>query len=215
MKVGVIAANGRLGSRIVEQALDRNMEVTAFVRNGVCSNMRATSIEKNVFDLTREDIQGLDVVMSAFGSGFSVDPTVNKDVFIKYIELFEKSHTKLITIAGAGSLYTDATKKMYEYESESHPEKLRDISKNTRFGIDELYKNKTFPWTVVCPSRVFDFNGCFSKEYLVGENEHIIYNEDKKSYVTYDDLAYAMLDIAQNDLYSHQIITIASKKGGV
>ncbi len=214
MKIGVIGANGNLGLCIIKQAVDLKMDIKAFVRKGVCKDTRVESVEKNLFDMKKEDIQDLDVLISAFGSGFNVDPSINKDAFIQYIELLENTKTKFIVIAGAGSLYTDATHALYEYEAENHPSKLKEISKNIRLGIDELEKNRSFSWTIVCPSRTFDLKGSYSGEYVVGTSGEIIYNEDHQSYVTYQDLAKAMLDIAINDLYPHQLVTIASKKGG-
>lgn len=56
-----------------------------------------------------------------------------------------------------------------------------------------------------------DAEGPFTGEYLVGEKEEIIYNEDEKSYLTYEDMAQAMLDIAKDRLYPHQVITIATR----
>lgn len=215
MKIGVIGANGNLGSRIVKQVLNQGIDVKAFVYKGKCLQQNVVSIEKNLFDLTFEDIQDVDVIISAFGGGFKSDPIINKKSFIKYIELMENTDKKLVTIAGAGSLYTDKTHQLYEYQSNNHPEKLKEISKNIHLGIDELEKNKTFCWTVVCPSRVFDLNGAYSGEYIVGNQGEIIYNEDQQSYVTYEDLAKAMIDIAKNNLYPHQVVTIASKKGGI
>lgn len=214
MKIGIIGANGNLGRLLVRQALERKMEVRAFIRNEKCSNEQVAFVKKDLFCLTREDVQDLDVIISAFGSGFQVDPKINKEAFFKYIEILEQSHTRLVVIAGAGSLYTDASHTTYEYESKHHPKKLVEISKNIRLGIDALSKNRTFQWTVVCPSRFFDLHGKYSGEYIVGQ-DHILYNQDNQSYVTYEDLASAMLDIVQTNMYPHQIITVASKKGGV
>ena len=215
MKIGVIGTNGNLGNKIVRQALDRGLDVKAFVYMGACLDQRVISIEKNVFDLTKDDICDLDVIISAFGSGFQADPTINEMVFLQYIALLKDTPIKLVTIAGAGSLYSDSSHTLFEYETENHPSKLKDISKNIRLGIDTLEKEKSFDWTVVCPSRRFNLNGSLSKDYIVGTDCEIIYNEDQQSYVTYEDLANAMIDIAEQDLYSHQVVTIASRKRGV
>lgn len=215
MKIGVIGANGNLGKRVIKQALDLKIDIKAFVHNGVYADDRVISVEKNLFHMERKDVEELDVLISTFGGGFNVDPVINRNAFMKYIELLENSSTQLIVVGGAGSLYTDNTHTTYEYETENHPVKLKEISKNIRLGIDDFKKNQTFPWTVVCPSRSFDLNGIYSGNYIVGTDCEIIYNEDHRSYVTYEDLAKAMLDIAENNLYIHKIITIASRKGGI
>lgn len=83
---------------------------------------------------------------------------------------------------------------------------------NIKLGIDELRKTKRMNWTVVCPSRDFDPEGPFTGEYLVGTEGEVIYNEEGNSYVTYDDLAKAMIDIAEQNSYQRMEITVATKK---
>lgn len=211
MKIGVIGANGNLGSRVVKQALDRGYEVKAFVYMGDCLDKRAEAVERNLFDLTKYDLKGIDVLISAFGGGFHVDPIINKKAFLQYIQLLENTNIKLVTIAGAGSLFTDSTHTQYEYESEKHPQKLKEISRYIREGVDELEKIKNFDWTVVCPSRQFDLKGPYTGQYIVGETNEIIKNDDGESYVTYEDLAKAMIDISESRLYTNQTVTIATK----
>ena len=211
MKIAILGANGHLGSRVTKQALDRGYEVKAFVYQGQCQDPRADVEEVNLFDLTKEQMKDVDVLLSCFGGGFKADPIINQKAFEKYINLLSEGNKKLITIAGAGSLYTDASHQQFEYESENHPEKLRGISKYIRSGVDELQKDKSFPWIVVCPSRHFDLSGPFTGEYIIGSQEEIIFNEKGQRYVSYDDLAKAMVDLIENHTYHHQIITIATK----
>lgn len=114
MKIGVIGANGNLGNRVIKQALDLKIDIKAFVHNGVYSDDRVTSVEKNLFDMERKDVEELDVLISTFGGGFNVNPVINRNAFMKYIELLENSSTQLIVVGGAGSLYTDSTHTTYD-----------------------------------------------------------------------------------------------------
>lgn len=211
MKIGVIGANGNLGNKIVKQAIDRGYDVQAFVYQGNCLDARVPQTDINLFDMTQEDVKDIDVLISAFGGGFHNDPVINRQAFIKYRELLQNSPKKLIAIAGAGSLYTDVSHQQFEYESPHHPLKLKKISEYIRLGVDELKEEESFAWTVVCPSRQFDFNGPFTGQYIVGQKEEIIVNDDHESYVTYEDLAKAMLDCVETIKYNHQVITIATK----
>ncbi len=213
MHIGIIGANGRLGSKITTQALDRGYEVTGFVYEGKCLDDRAATVVKDLFALTPEDLSSVDVLISAFGGGFNTDPVINKKAFEQYINLLNNTDKKLITIGGAGSLYTDDTHTMFEYQSESHPNKLKEISKNIKEGIDIIKEVDTMAWIVVCPSRSFDFEGPFTREYIIGDKQEIIYNEDNNSYVSYANLACAMLDNIDSDQYDHKVITVASRKG--
>lgn len=59
MKIAVVGASGKAGSRITQEALDRGHEVTAIVRDASkVTNRKANVIEKDVFALTTEDLQG-------------------------------------------------------------------------------------------------------------------------------------------------------------
>jgi len=212
MKIAVIGANGNLGSRIVRQALDRGYYVKSVIYKGENVDDRAEMLNKSLFDLSADDINDCDVVISAFGGGFKADPAINKQAFFKYIELMEITKLKFIVIGGAGSLYTDSTCSMYEFEKTGYNPILREMSRNIKLGIDELKATKGLDWTVVCPSRFFDPDGPFTKNYRVGEDEVVIFNDENDSYVTYDDLAYAMLDIAESRKYKEQKITVTTIK---
>ncbi|MCI5647970.1 MAG: NAD(P)H-binding protein [Fusicatenibacter sp.] len=213
MKITVIGANGNLGRRVTRQALDRGHQVVAVMRHGEAPDERAVVLKKSLFDMTRQDVEDSDVIISAFGSGFEVDPSVNLDAFRKYIELAYGSRKHLIAIGGAGSLFTDETHKAYEYEGKDYPGFLRGVSMNIKLGIDELSKTEKLNWTAVCPSRSFDPDGAFTGDYLIGTEGEVIYNEEGSSYVTYDDLAKAMLDIAEDNSYQRRKITVATRRG--
>ena len=211
MKIAVIGANGNLGTRVTKQALDRGFEVKGFIYAGETPDERAQVVQKSLFDVTKEDIADCDVMISAYGSGFHADPTLNHQAFLKYIALNEGTGRHLITIGGAGSLLTDQTHTTYCYETPEHPEFLREISKNIKLGIDELKGHSDVNWTVVCPSSFFDPDGALTGNYEIGTEGHLIYNQDGESRVTYNDLAQAMLDIAEANTYQRQQITVLTK----
>lgn len=218
MKLVVIGANGNLGSRVVKQALERGHEVKSIVYKSQIQCDGKDVIDKNLFDLTQEDLGDYRVIISAFGGGFKSDPVINKEAYEKYIELLDGTDKKIIAIAGAGSLYTDESHTMREYEVPGYSATLSGISRNIRLGIDKIKERKDLNWTVVCPSRKFDLEGPHTNNYKVGTKEEIIFNEDGDSYVTYEDLATAMLDIAEQDIYNNEVVTIATvtvKMGGI
>lgn len=211
MKIAVIGANGNLGSRVTRQALERGFEVRGFIYNGAIEDERVEVVTKSLFDITEEDIADCDVMISAYGSGFHADPALNFQAFLKYIELNKGKKRHLIAIGGAGSLFTDETHKMYCYEAPDYMEVLRGISKNIKLGIDELKKTTDTNWTVVCPSSFFDPDGPLTGNYEIGTEGHLLFNEAGESRVTYEDLAKAMLDIAETDSYNQKQITVLTK----
>ena len=56
MKLGIIGASGKAGQFILNEALKRDISVTAIVRDKGKISQPVTIIEKEVFDLTTEDI---------------------------------------------------------------------------------------------------------------------------------------------------------------
>lgn len=70
MKIAVIGATGKAGQIIVEEALQRGHEVTAIVRSASKVTANIPVMEKDIFELTQEDVKGFDVVVNAFGAPF-------------------------------------------------------------------------------------------------------------------------------------------------
>lgn len=77
MKIAVVGANGNLGTRVTKQALDRGFLVKGFIYDGESPDARAEIVKKSLFDMTKEDIEDCDVMISAYGSGFKADPALN------------------------------------------------------------------------------------------------------------------------------------------
>lgn len=212
MKIAVIGANGRLGTKIVKHALNRGHEVKSIIYAGDASDKREEVIHKSVFDVTKDDLKDVDAVLSAYGSGFQADPSLNKQAYLKYKELMEETGLKFVTIAGAGSLYSDASHSLREYEQPNYYQKMYSISKNIYEGVCELKKTSGLKWTAVCPSQSFDFEGPFTGNVIVGLDETLVFNEANKSVVTYEDLASSMLDIAELGIFDEKLVTFATRK---
>lgn len=213
MKIAVIGANGRLGSKIVKHALNRGHKVKSIIYSGDPTDSREEVVYKSVFDVTKEDLIDVDVVLSAYGSGFKADPVLNKQAYLKYKSLMEETGLKFVTIAGAGSLYSDDSHTLREYEQPDYYQKMYGISKNIYEGICELKKTSGLKWTAVCPSQLFDFEGPFTGNTIIGLDETILHNEANKSVVTYEDLASSMLDVAELGIFDEKVVTFATRKG--
>ncbi|MGC3042225.1 NAD(P)H-binding protein, partial [Enterococcus faecalis] len=63
MKVAVLGATGKEGQILLAEAKRRGMDVTAIVRNASKITDRTPTIEKDVYQLTTEDIQAFDVLI--------------------------------------------------------------------------------------------------------------------------------------------------------
>lgn len=213
MKFGVIAAAGNLGGRIVAEALNRNHEVTAFVHKTPCKDTRVQSVQKSLFALEKEDIVNFDVLFSAYGSGFEADPAINRRALNKLGELVRGTDTRLISIAGSGCLFTDGSKTARVYELPEHPSFLKDISENTALGAEDVMGMAEVHYTFVSPGLCFDAEGPRSCDYLTDTGMAVTTNEDGSSYTTYNDLAAAMVDFAEQETFDKCFVTVLSRKG--
>ena len=106
MKIAVVAANGKAGRLIVEEAVNRGMNVTAIVR-GENKTMAPNAIVKDLFDLTNEDLSGFDVVVDAFGNWTPEAIDLIPAATIHMAKVLSGSDARLLVVGGAGSLYVD------------------------------------------------------------------------------------------------------------
>lgn len=63
-KVAIIGANGKSGSALVAEALKQGYDVTGFARNKEYKNGAIKLVHKDVFELSKADLAGFDVVIS-------------------------------------------------------------------------------------------------------------------------------------------------------
>ena len=106
MKIAVLAAKGRAGSAIVQEAVNAGFEVSAFVRSKAQCDERVHCVIKDIFKLTSADLQGFDVIVDAFGEWQDLS------LHLKHIEhlnsILQGNEAKLIVVGDAGSLYMEA-----------------------------------------------------------------------------------------------------------
>ena len=68
MKIAVVAANGRVARKGIAEALSRGHEVVAFGRHAENNTQAKDYRQKDILDLTKEDLAGFDAVVDAFGA---------------------------------------------------------------------------------------------------------------------------------------------------
>lgn len=209
MKIAVVGANGRLGSFVCEEVMNRGHELVAIIREDKIKNDKIKNvILKDLFALDEEDFNKFDILISCFGSGFDADPVINRKALNHLGNLSKKTNKRIVLIGGAGVLYTDNTHKNHVYETKDHPDFLRGISKNLALGLQDLKEMNGANFTLICPSLLFDYEGKKIGYYQIGTEEEVIYNSNGQSRISYQDLADAMVDEAETGRYGNKCITI-------
>lgn len=64
-----MCANGKAGKLIVEEAINKGLEVSAFVRDSSKARFdsKVCVVQKDIFTLESSDLKGFDVIIDAFG----------------------------------------------------------------------------------------------------------------------------------------------------
>ncbi len=209
MKIGVIAASGKAGSLIVNEAMNRGHEVIAIVRNASKVIQNIVKIEKDIYDLNQSDLVGFDVVINAFGAKGN-DPIVYQTSTKHLIDILSNTNVRMIVVGGAGSLYTDESRTIQVYQTPSFPAVVYPTSSNMAIAL-ELLKNSTINWTFFAPAINFDYSGELSGKVKLG-SDYVILNNSNESYISYLDYVKLLLDEVENKRYINQVMTAVSQK---
>ncbi|MGE7840437.1 NAD(P)-dependent oxidoreductase [Lysinibacillus sp. NPDC093712] len=209
MKIGVIGATGKAGQKIVEEALQRGHEVTAIVRSASKVTEDIKVIEKDVLELTQQDMKDFDVVVNAFGAPFGQEE-LHVRVGRHLIDIFKGIATKLFVVGGAGSLFVDPEKTVRVMDTPDFPEMFFATAKNQGENLTDLQAS-SITWTFLSPSAMFDPEGPRTGHYITG-NDHLLINASGESYVSYSDFAIAVLDEIENPQNRNKRFTVSSTK---
>lgn len=199
MKIAILAASGKAGRFITQEALNRGHKVSAFVRNSTkakdLESSGAKVIQKDIFELDSSDLAGFDVIIDAFGV---VDKTELYDKHIKHLaNILQGNNARLLVVGGAGSLYTDKTHKNMLMDSKDFPKEYLPVAKAHGEVLKFLRKQKELNWVYVSPPAVFIFDAPKSGKYkIIGEEFETNANGESKG--SYADYAAAMIDIAMD-----------------
>ena len=209
MKIAVLAANGKVGSLIVKEAVERGNEVTAIARE-VNKTVAKNFIKKDILDLTEEDLKDFDVVITAFGAWTEETLPLHKTTLEHLSDILANKNTRLLVVGGAGSLYTDESFKTQLFTTPDFPVDYFPIASNQAKGLDVLRSRKDVKWTYVSPAAEFEFDWERKGEYQLA-GEVFTVNAEGKSEISYADYAIAMVDEAEKGKHINQRISVLWK----
>ncbi|CAM5793124.1 MULTISPECIES: NAD(P)-dependent oxidoreductase [Brevibacillus] len=211
MKIGVIGATGKAGSLIAKEAIERGHEVTAIVRNASKLTAPKTAVlEKDVFQLTAEDLKAFDVVVNAFGAAPGSEHLHVEAGRVLIEALKAVPSTRLIVVGGAGSLFVDEAKTTRVMETPDFPKEYLATAQNQGKNLEDLQQSTGIQWTFISPSAFFDPQGKRTGAYQKGK-DHLLVNAKGQSYVSYADFAIAVLDEIENPQHRNERFTVSSE----
>ena len=214
MKIGIIGATGNAGRDIYKEAVKRGHDVTAIVRNRKKAvdlfGEDAKILEKDAFELTREDLDVFDVVVNAFAT----DPQkayLHVDLTAKLVAMFrETTKPRLFFILGAGSLKTGDDGHLFVEDIRKMPgsETWIAIPENQLKQLNFLRGVDNVNWVGVSPSAIFEPGE--NKGVVLGKDE-LLKADDGTSHTTTGTMAVAVLDEIENPQFQQERFTVRDK----
>lgn len=210
MKIAVVAATGRVARKVVKEAKERGFEVTAFARNQAEIEGADRVIVKDIFDLTKDDLQGFDAVVDAFGA-WTEDVLPQHSTTLKHLcDCLSGSETRLLIVGGAGSLYVNPEHTLCVADGPDFPDMFKPLAGAMAKALGELRERKDVRWTYISPAGDFQADGERTGEYLLG-GEELILNDRGESVISYADYAIAMVDEIEKGNHIQQRISVVRK----
>lgn len=209
MKVVVVCANGRVGTLVVKEAVDRGLDVTAVVR-GENKTVAKNVIQKDLFDLTTTDLKGFDVVVDAFGA-WTPDKLSGHCKSLKHLcDILSGKKTRLLVVGGAGSLYVNTEHTIQLCDGSDFPAEYLPLAQAQGQALAELRERNDVQWTFISPAADFQAEGERTGEYILAGEEFTL-NSKGESIISYADYAIAMVDEITKGNHIQERISVVRK----
>jgi putative NADH-flavin reductase len=206
MKIALVAANGRVAGKVIEEAISRGFNVTAFGRRE--NNTKAQDyVQKDLFDLTADDLKGFDAVVDAFGA-WTEDTLEQHSTSLKHLcDILSGTDTRLLVVGGAGSLYVNPEHTACVSDGPDFPDMFKPLASAMAKALGELRERNDVKWTYISPAGDFQADGERSGKYILG-GEELTLNSRNESIISYADYAIAMIDEIEKGDHIQQRISV-------
>lgn len=197
-KVAVVCAAGKQGKLLVDEAVSRGYAVTGFVRgNAKVENVQAKTVVKDLFNLTKDDLSGFDVVIDAFGAWTPEVLPLHRTSLKHLCDILSGTDTRLLVVGGAGSLYVNKEHTLQVKDLPDFPEIYKPLASAQGAALEDLRKRNDVKWTFLSPAGNFVADGERTGKYILGGEEYFV-NDRGVSEISYADYAIAMIDEIEN-----------------
>mgnify|MGYP001629949804 CR=1 FL=1 len=210
MKITVVCAAGKQGRKLVAEALDRGHKVTAVVHKGDVAPAGTEVIEKDLFDLTLNDLKNSDVVIDAFGA-WTEDTLPQHSTSLKHLcDILSGTNIRLLVVGGAGSLYVNPEHTACVSDGPDFPDVFKPLAAAMAKALGELRLRNDVKWTYLSPAGDFQVDGARTGKYILG-GEELTLNSKGESVISYADYAIAMIDEAENGKHIQQRFSVVGE----
>ncbi len=207
MKIAVVAANGRVSQKVIKEALDRGFSVKAFGRDAENKTTATDYVQKDIMDLTKEDLAGFDAVVDGFGAWKDEDQPMHIKTSQHLCDVLSGTDTRLLIVGGAGSLYVNPEHTVQVKDGADFPEIFMPLANAMGEELDELRKRDDVNWTFISPAGDFQADGERTGKYILA-GEELTLNSKGESIISYADYAIAMVDEIESGNHIKERISV-------
>lgn len=211
MKIALFGASGRIGRRILSEALGRGHQVTAILRNPtrlIFEHQRLKVVRGNVLDrhAIAAAVVGHDAVISAVGAGSDSRPEMLIECARALLDGISRAGVRrLVVVGGSGSL--EVAPGLQFVDSPDFPEARKPFSLAHCKAL-AVYRNETtLDWTYVSPPAQIE-PGIRTGIYRIG-GDQLIRDETGQSFISMEDYAVAILDEIEKPSFIRKRFTVA------
>lgn len=216
MKIALIGATGFVGSAVLKEALLRHHDVIAILRHPEklkVQDKHLFVIQCDIMDTNKLSLflKGQDIVISAYNSGWS-NPDIYKE-FLKGSQSIQSAVRqsgvkRYFVMGGAGSLFISQGEQLVD--SPEFPAIFKRGATAARDYLDILKNEKSLEWTYLSPA--IEMNPSLPHQrtgkYGTGRDEPV-FDNNKRSTISVEDLAVAVLDEAEHPKHIRKRFTVA------
>lgn len=208
-RIAVVCANGKAGKLIANEAAARGLDVTAVVRSENQTKAQHV-LQKDLYDLTAEDLEQFDAVVDAFGA-WTEETLPQHSTSLKHLcDILSGKETRLLIVGGAGSLYVNPEHTACVADGPDFPEAFKPLAAAMAKALGELRERKDVRWTYISPVGDFQAEGEKTGKYILG-GEELTLNEKGESIISYADYAVAMVDEITEGSHIQERISVVRK----
>lgn len=205
-RIAVVAANGRVAGKVIAEAVSRGFDVTGFGRKS--NNTKAQAyVQKDLFDLTSDDLKGFDAVVDAFGA-WTPETLPEHSTSLKHLcDILSGTNVRLVVVGGAGSLYVNKEHTAQVKDGKDFPDSFKPLATAMGKALDELRKRNDVKWTYISPAGDFQADGERTGKYILA-GEELTLNSRGESIISYADYAIALVDEIEKGNHIGQRISV-------
>jgi uncharacterized protein len=210
MKIAVFGASGRIGSRIVTEALNRGHNVTAIVRHPESYKNERSHLRVAKGDLfDTQDVEAAafdhDAVVCAYNYTHGATPSSIVEIATPLLNGLKQAHVKrLIVVGGAGSL--EVSPGLQLVDTPNFPIEYKPAALAHREALKIYKQEKQIEWTYISPAAEIapeERRGSFR----TGTNQ-LIKDENGRSFISMEDFAVAIIDEIMNPHHIRERFTV-------